>query len=542
MTIGRGAGRARGDGGLRTGREAGAATTTLRFWFRTVIHEARQVRSFGTAVVFVRWLTYALTRPRRSRRLARAWAKRRDELAASPVDGAELTARIHAVGERAKAVFAGTANVAEDPRHMDIDVAVVDGRHDTPCVDVPVVRLTEAPALAAPVVDPRRFNPIGWSRNVEAKALSLGPVCLLRPGVKVAGQVEQVDPADSAAIRRCHHVVDVAGFHATPEARARTLIRISALGIPVHLADPDARMKVLLGAPLYGEMRQDHSAKTPLERELTSVRMRRIALRDHSVTSRSRQIYASALGAAPDRARVSIVLATRRPWQIEQIIESVAKQTYPNLELVLVLHGDGLDLTAIRSRLTAALDIPATVLAEPAERVFGEVLTAATEAASGTLITKMDDDDVYGPEHIWDLVLALEYSGANLVGKCNEVVYLSDRDETALLHRDSERISHHVTGSALLIPRHDLDRFGGWPNVHRSIDVALARAVVQGYGVVYRTHGFGYVFVRHNGQHTWTVGDDHFLQNAVAVYPGWRPELAGMPGEPRPSLDRLRRG
>ena len=51
------------------------------------------------------------------------------------------------------------------------------------------------------------------------------------------------------------------------------------------------------------------------------------------------------------------------------------------------------------------------------ELTLGDALNAGVEASSGELVTKMDDDDYYSTEHLWDLVLALEYSGADLVGK-----------------------------------------------------------------------------------------------------------------------------
>ena len=41
--------------------------------------------------------------------------------------------------------------------------------------------------------------------------------------------------------------------------------------------------------------------------------------------------------------------------------------------------------------------------------------------------TKVDDDDRYGPEHIWDLVLARQFSGATVVGKGAEFVYLEPK-------------------------------------------------------------------------------------------------------------------
>ena len=68
--------------------------------------------------------------------------------------------------------------------------------------------------------------------------------------------------------------------------------------------------------------------------------------------------------------------------------------------------------------------LPAAVLRRP----LGAVLAAATAAAAGPLLAKMDDDDVYGAEHLWDLVLAHEYSGAALVGKFPATVYLARSD------------------------------------------------------------------------------------------------------------------
>jgi hypothetical protein len=42
----------------------------------------------------------------------------------------------------------------------------------------------------------------------------------------------------------------------------------------------------------------------------------------------------------------------------------------------------------------------------------------------------MDDDDFYGPEHVWDLVVARLYSGAEIVGKVRQA-NLSLLDGTA---------------------------------------------------------------------------------------------------------------
>lgn len=124
---------------------------------------------------------------------------------------------------------------------------------------------------------------------------------------------------------------------------------------------------------------------------------------------------------------VSILLATRRPRFLSWALANVARQDYPEVELMLALHGEG--FTGVEERI-AELPHPARVLRAPADEPLGAVLNAATEASGGTLLAKMDDDDMYGAEHIWDLVLAREYSGAQLVGKSLEFIYLAASDRT----------------------------------------------------------------------------------------------------------------
>ena len=54
----------------------------------------------------------------------------------------------------------------------------------------------------------------------------------------------------------------------------------------------------------------------------------------------------------------------------------------------------------------------------------------------------------------------------------------------------------------------------------KSVDRALLDRVLGAGGLVYRTHGLGYVYVRHGAGHTATVADEHFLTKTAAQYPG----------------------
>ena len=393
-------------------------------------------------------------------------------------------------------------------------------------------KLPEAPRQSVvPAFDPRLCNPFRWPRAAGNEVAAPGPIEWLPPGVE-AHRVVHRD--DLLRLRRFHHVEDVQAFHASDVARAGGLARMAAAGVVVHLADGGPRLRALLGAELHDLMTAGVNGLDDGARELLSIRMRRAALRDHSLQARAWQLGREA------PPLVSILLATGRPRFLPRALAAVARQTWPRLELVLGLHGGPF---AEVERRVAELRHPVKVVRAPASQPLGAVLAAAAAAASGTLLTKMDDDDLYGADHIWDLVLAREYSRAALVGKGVEFVYLAASDRTVHWHcggGESYREPTTLAGGALLIARDALERAGGWRRVSGGVDQALIEDVVRAGGSVYRTHGAGFMLVRHGQRHAWDVSDGWFLARADSVVPGWNPALADL-GDldlPRPAHGR----
>ena len=458
--------------------------------------EARHVRGPRTAWRYARWVLrgvrwrLSLARPApRARRLAK---ERRGGAAPLGVD-------IAANGPLSAAVFAA-AGAPADGRHGRVDVILADERPPAGA-QAPVAVLARSPAwLSVPAVDPRRHNPVGWVRNVENGAAALGPRRLLSMD---AGVRREVSAGDVSTLRHSHHLEDIAAFHAGARERAAALVRLAATGVPVHLADGGPDLAELLGAELHALMAAPDIRSADIEtREGLSIAMRRVALREHSLASRARQVCAAAgMADPPALPKVSVLLPTRRPALLARALANVARQSYPNLELVLALHGEGFgDVPGL-----AGLGCPAKLCRVGADAPLGSVLNAATAAASGTLLAKMDDDDLYGADHVRDLVLAREYSSAELVGKGIETVYLAERDRTVRLGLGNGETyrSWHLAGGALLVSRHALERAGGWRRVARGEDIELVAdgRTRSGLGV-YRLHGAGYVVVRH-GAHTW---------------------------------------
>ena len=496
-------------------RAARASADGPRSTLGRLAAEARHVRGPRTAWRFLRWglrgLRWRLSLARPAPR-ARRLAKERDGGAAT------LGVEIAAHGPRAAAVFAAAGTPA-DKRRGHVDVILADER-PPPGTEAPVVVLARSPArLSVPAVDPRWHNPVGWVRNVENGAAALGPRPLLPMD---AGVRRKVNAGDLSTLRHSHHLEDIAAFHADARERASALVRLAATGVPVHLADGGPDLAELLGAELHALMAAPDIRTADIEtRERLSIAMRRVALREHSFASRARQVCAAAgMADPPAWPKVSVLLPTRRPALLARALANVARQSYPHLELVLALHGEGFgDVPGL-----GGLGCPAKACRVATDAPLGSVLNAATAAASGTLLAKMDDDDLYAADHIWDLVLAREYSGAELVGKGTETVYLAERDRTVRLglgHGETYR-SWHLSGGALLVSRHALERAGGWRRVAEGEDIELIADVHHSGLGVYRLHGAGYVVVRH-GAHASEFLDEYFLRNADAVLEGFRP-------------------
>ncbi|MFI6762777.1 glycosyltransferase [Micromonospora sp. NPDC050417] len=315
------------------------------------------------------------------------------------------------------------------------------------------------------------------------------------------------------------HCATVPARH--PLAEAGFLVHLMLAGLLVHVPElPEA-----VGAHLAEEVRESLRAELParagqdLEWEVRAVAQRRSAMRLHASGFALPRLAAAAFPTLAEVPAVSALLVTKRLQHVIEAVNAIERQTYPNLEIVLCLHG--VELPAeLRARVARSAR-PIEIMTLPAEHGFGEAIGAATARARGSLVTKFDDDDTYGPEHVWDLVLARQYSGAMMVGKGAEFVYLQTLDTT--VRRDAgvaEQYVSVVAGGTMLISRGDLEQVGGWRPVPRSIDRGLLDRVRRAGGLIYRTHPLGYVYQRRSDGHTWDPGLEYFLRGGGMQWSG----------------------
>lgn len=301
---------------------------------------------------------------------------------------------------------------------------------------------------------------------------------------------------------------------ATPDVRA--LRAVSAVIDDSSLSDRH-RAQIRACGVLVESVNEFPAADDYLAWQKASVQSRTEVLRDFSPHP-----------AVMDWPTVSVVIATHRPERLAHALAQATAQNYPYLQIVVAVHSD--EVVDVRGAV-GDWSGDWVAVGVPAHLTLGQVLHEASMRAEGDLITKMDDDDFYSPHHVWDLVLARMYSGAQVVGKALDYIYLAERDVTVFRPTyGAEKYADFVAGGTLMISSGDLAEVGGWRPVPKSVDRALLDSVLRAGGLVYRTHGVGYTYVRHAGQvggqidgqsvNTSLVSDEHFLTKTVARHDG----------------------
>ncbi|MFF4990551.1 glycosyltransferase [Streptosporangium saharense] len=378
------------------------------------------------------------------------------------------------------------------------------------------------PDLLAPV-DERSVCPVGFlpaadgpvaelTERTGAHEIAAGDVVVRVP---LSGALTDTDVARLRGLAGV--TVDLTGELAdriSPLGLARTVCGLAAAGVPV-VATPTGAWRDLLGAELAGVLDGFAVSRLAdaLDREQYSVRLRRCALDLHGVAGRWRALATMSGLRAPAPTTVSVLLCTRRPDMVGFALRQAGRQRGPEVEVVLTLHGFQADHPDVAAAVSAYKGT-VTVIEADGRMVFGDALNQAAERASGAWLTKMDDDDWYGPDHLSDLLLAQRYSAADLVGSAPEFVYLERIGVTVRRDMATELCTGVVAGGTMLLSRAAFDDAGGFRPIPRTVDGQLLQSVTAAGGRVYRTHGLNYILRRREASgHTWQEPINAFLRS-----------------------------
>ncbi|MBG6223456.1 spore maturation protein CgeB [Arthrobacter sp. CAN_A2] len=307
----------------------------------------------------------------------------------------------------------------------------------------------------------------------------------------------------------------------SPSMCARRIFEITASGTPVVSA-PSAAIPEFFApeeVPVAATRTQaDQLVRSLVRNAELNDRTAHLAQRriwvGHTYAHRAETVVAAA---APRQARplvrpsMSALVSTIRSAQLDHICHTIGRQEGVNVQLVLLAHGIPLAERDVRAVAQSHGIEDLVFLAEPSDTMLGSCLNRCAEAADGQVLTKMDDDDHYGPQYLSDQLFAMQYSDADVVGKQAHYMCLTESDAVILRAGGREhRFTDFVMGPTIMA-RAEVFRETPFPGVPRGEDTAFLKGVAAAGGSIYSADRFNYVQMRNGSGHTWQIGDAELL-------------------------------
>lgn len=212
---------------------------------------------------------------------------------------------------------------------------------------------------------------------------------------------------------------------------------------------------------------------------------------------------------------VTVVCVSRRAGNLEAVVANYRRQLYRAKELIVVVNDPTIDSEAFVDTVKGQSDI--RVLVGDPGASLGACLNLAFGYSGSRLVTKMDDDDFYGPHYLGDLTIAQRFSHAAVTGKHSHYAWMQTSSSGYLRFPGREfQYTDWLAGGTLLIDRNQLGdvRFA---DVSLGEDASLLAACRRRGLDLFAADRFNYVQVRH-GDNTWVIDEQKYLQGAVAQY------------------------
>nr|WP_231705191.1 glycosyltransferase [Arthrobacter gengyunqii] len=316
----------------------------------------------------------------------------------------------------------------------------------------------------------------------------------------------------------------------SPTMCARRIFEISAAGTSV-VSTPSLALGQTWGAGEQFIVETAEHAEQVMESiirnpELSDRQLHRAQRRiwsDHTYAHRAEQVISAVLPShtipvsVPD---VSLLVSTIRPHQMRSLFQSIGNLAGVETELILATHGFHLPAYEVRDLQREFGVERVQVLERPRTVPLGDCLNDCVAASSGSVLSKMDDDDFYAPNYMMDMVHALSYSKADVVGKQAHYVFVAESDVTVLRYADREhRFTSAVMGPTIT-GRRDVFENVQFQGLSLGEDTAFLREVRSNGGRIYSGDRFNYFQYRGNADHTWKIPDAKITASGNVVFFG----------------------
>ncbi|EOC99966.1 glycosyltransferase family protein [Caldisalinibacter kiritimatiensis] len=209
---------------------------------------------------------------------------------------------------------------------------------------------------------------------------------------------------------------------------------------------------------------------------------------------------------------VSIITSTMRDHFMDNVFENYAMQTYDKKELIVILNKNSMDINKWKEK---AKNYPNVKIYQVDEsKTIGYCLNYGIDRSQYKYIAKFDDDNYYGPNYLSDIVMAFDYSGADLVGKQRFYVYFEGSKKLALIRNKENSFVKYVAGSTFVFKREVYEKIRFATNIYDGSEDNKFIDDCNKYGFkIYSCDRFNHVVGRRENleDHTWKIKERDFL-------------------------------
>nr|WP_232958482.1 glycosyltransferase [Corynebacterium meridianum] len=225
---------------------------------------------------------------------------------------------------------------------------------------------------------------------------------------------------------------------------------------------------------------------------------------------------------AKTRPTVSTLVSTNRPGQLDHVLDTVASMNgVEGLQVQLCLLTHGFEVDESFPERAADLGLTNTVLLhEPAETSLGACYNKLVQAASGDVVAKIDDDDLYGPQYLSDQIYALDYSGADVVGKQAHYMWIEASDCTSIVSPEREHKNTQFVAGPTIVTWRSTALATPFADLDKGEDTQFLKDIVDSGGAIYSADRYNFVRVRGSHGHTWNLSDWELLAKSDVVVNG----------------------
>jgi glycosyltransferase involved in cell wall biosynthesis len=124
---------------------------------------------------------------------------------------------------------------------------------------------------------------------------------------------------------------------------------------------------------------------------------------------------------------VSVITPTKKTKYMKNLFDNYQNQSYPNKELIIILNSNQLNIDEWLAYSENYQNVRIYQLDDSVS--LGACLNYAIEKSNGDFIAKLDDDDYYGPEYLFDMLTHFMYTNAHVIVKHCVFIYFEDSTE-----------------------------------------------------------------------------------------------------------------